>query len=438
MATKVVMEALSPTMEEGRLVEWKKNEGDAVAAGDVLAEVETDKAVMELVARSAGVLLKQLVAAGATVPVSAPVGWIGEKGESVPGDRAPASPATKAEEKPAAPAKQAAEKPAAEPAKKKDEKPAPDPKAGEPKAPEATAPAPAAPARAAGERIKASPLARKIASERGVDLAGVSGSGPEGRIIKRDLEGATAASPGAAASARPTVRPSDRPSFEDRPLSQIRKTIAKRLIQSIGPIPTFYLTSEVDMERVAEAREALNAAAGDQGKISFNDIVLKAIATALVQHPECNAWWQDDHIRYWHDVHLGMAVAIEDGLITPVIRHADGKSLRQISTEARALAARARERKLTPEEYTGATFSVSNLGMFDIEHFTAVINPPEAGIVAIGSIAQIPAVVGGAIVPRRRMRLTMSCDHRVIDGATGAKFLKTLKLMLENPLALVW
>jgi len=441
MATKVVMEALSPTMEEGRLVEWKKNEGDAVAAGDVLAEVETDKAVMELVARSAGVLLKQLVAAGATVPVSAPVGWIGEKGESVPGDGAPAAPATKAEEKPAAPAKKTEEKPAAEPAKKKDEKPAADPKAAEPKAPEAAAPAPeaaapapAAPARAAGERVKASPLARKIASERGVDLAGVSGSGPEGRIIKRDLEtvsGERSAVSGAGVPAPATA-------YEDRPLSQIRKTIAKRLVQSIGPIPTFYLTSEVDMERVAEAREALNAAAGDQGKISFNDIVLKAIATALVQHPECNAWWQDDHIRYWNEVHLGMAVAIEDGLITPVIRNADRKSLRQISAEARELAGRARERKLKPEEYTGATFSVSNLGMFDIEHFTAVINPPEAGIVAIGSIAQVPAVVAGAIVPRRRMRLTMSCDHRVIDGAMGATFLKTLKLMLENPLALVW
>jgi pyruvate dehydrogenase E2 component (dihydrolipoamide acetyltransferase) len=428
------MEALSPTMEEGRLIEWKKNEGDAVAAGDVLAEVETDKAVMELVARSAGVLLKQLVAAGATVPVSAPVGWIGEKGEAVPGDGAPAAPAKKAEEKPAAAAKKTEEKPAAEPAKKKDETPAAAPKDAEPKAPEAAAPAPAAPARAAGERVKASPLARKIASERGVDLAGVSGSGPEGRIIKRDLEG-TASAPSAAAGQRPAV---DGQPFEDRPLSQIRKTIAKRLIQSIGPIPTFYLTSEVDMERVAEAREALNASAGDQGKISFNDIVLKAIATALVQHPECNAWWQDDHIRYWHQVHLGMAVAIEDGLITPVIRDADRKSLRQISAEARELAGRARERKLKPEEYTGATFSVSNLGMFDIEHFTAVINPPEAGIIAIGSIAQVPAVVGGAIVPRRRMRLTMSCDHRVIDGAMGATFLKTLKLMLENPLALVW
>jgi pyruvate dehydrogenase E2 component (dihydrolipoamide acetyltransferase) len=166
--------------------------------------------------------------------------------------------------------------------------------------------------------------------------------------------------------------------------------------------------------------------------------VLKSIATALVQHPACNAWWQDDHIRYWSEVHIGMAVAIDEGLITPVIRNADTKSLRQISAEARELAGRARERKLKPEEYTGATFSVSNLGMFDIEHFTAVINPPEAGIIAIGSIAQVPAVVGGAVVPRRRMRLTMSCDHRVIDGATGAKFLKTLKLLLENPLALVW
>ena len=432
MATKVVMEALSPTMEEGRLVEWKKNEGDPVAAGDVLAEVETDKAVMELVARSAGVLLKQLVAAGATVPVSAPVGWIGEKGEAVPGDGAPAAPATKAEEKPAAPAKKTEEKPAAEPAKKKEEKTAPaaETTAQPPNRPAATPSA----ARAAGERIKASPLARKIASERGVDLAGVSGSGPEGRIIKRDLEavsGERSAVSGGSARAPDTA-------YEDKPLSQIRKTIAKRLIQSIGPIPTFYLTSEVDMERVAEAREALNAAAADQGKISFNDIVLKAIATALVQHPECNAWWQDDHIRYWHEVHLGMAVAIEDGLITPVIRNADGKSLRQISAEARELAGRARERKLKPEEYTGATFSVSNLGMFDIEHFTAVINPPEAGIIAIGSIAPVPAVVGGAIVPRRRMRLTMSCDHRVIDGAMGATFLKTLKLMLENPLALVW
>ena len=226
--------------------------------------------------------------------------------------------------------------------------------------------------------------------------------------------------------------------FEDVPLTQIRKTIAKRLVQSIGPIPTFYLTSEVDMERAVDARESLNQQAGDAGKISFNDIVLKAVATALRQHPACNAWWQDDHIRIWNEVHLGMAVAVEDGLITPVIRNADQRSLREISALTRDLANRARDRKLKPQEYTGATFSVSNLGMFDIEHFTAVINPPEAGILAIGSITPIPAVVDGQVSVRRRMRMTMSCDHRVIDGATGAKFLKTLKMMLENPLAMVW
>jgi pyruvate dehydrogenase E2 component (dihydrolipoamide acetyltransferase) len=192
------------------------------------------------------------------------------------------------------------------------------------------------------------------------------------------------------------------------------------------------------MERVAEAREALNAAAGDQGKTSFNDIVLKAVATALHQHPACNAWWQDDHVRVWHAVHLGMAVAVEDGLITPIIRDAETKTLREIAAESRDLAKRARERKLKPEEYTGSTFSVSNLGMFDIEHFTAIINPPEAGILAIGSIAAVPAAIGGQVQVRRRMRMTMSCDHRVIDGATGAQFLRTLKLLLENPLALVW
>lgn len=220
------------------------------------------------------------------------------------------------------------------------------------------------------------------------------------------------------------------------PLTQIRKTIAKRLVQSIGPIPTFYLTTEIDMERVVEAREALNAL--DQGKISFNDITMKAVALALRQHRACNAWWQDDHIRYWNEVHLAMAVAVEDGLITPVIRYADQKSLRQIAEEARDLARRARERRLKPEEYTGGTFSVSNLGMLDIDEFTAVINPPEAGILAIGRIAEHAAVEAGEITVRRRMRVTMSCDHRVIDGATGARFLQTLKAMLENPLAMLW
>ena len=270
-----------------------------------------------------------------------------------------------------------------------------------------------------------------------MDLGAVAGSGPEGRIVKRDVEtvrGERSEGRGAA----PLTPQSPLTAFTDTPLTQIRKTIAKRLAQSIGPIPTFYLTAQVDMERVAEARESLNAAAGDQGKVSFNDIILKAVATALQQHPECNAWWQDDHIRYWHTVDIGVAVAIEDGLITPVIRGAQAKSLRAIAAESRDLATRARERKLKPEEYTGSTFSVSNLGMFDIEHFTAIINPPEAGILAVGSIAPVPAVVNGQIQVRRQMRMTMSCDHRVIDGATGARFMKTLTLLLENPLALVW
>ena len=413
MASKIVMEALSPTMEEGRLIEWKKQVGDPVAVGDVLAEVETDKAVMELVARSGGTLLKQLVAAGATVPVSSPVGWIGAAGESIgDGERSAAS--------------SERDKPSAGPPVR----PVTEPSAGPPVRPSAE-----------GGRLRASPLARKIAGERGVDLGTVAGSGPEGRIIKRDLDTVTRGSEAQRLSgAPPSLRASEPPatSFTDTPLTQIRKTIAKRLALSNGPIPTFYLTTEVDMEWVAEAREALNAVAGDKGKASFNDIVLKSVAIALQQHPACNAWWQDDHIRYWHTVHLGMAVAVEDGLITPVIRDAQLKSLREISAESRDYAARARERKLKPEEYTGATFSVSNLGMFDIEHFTAIINPPEAGILAIGSIAQVPAVVNGQVVPRRRMRMTMSCDHRVIDGATGAKFLQTLKLLLENPLALVW
>jgi pyruvate dehydrogenase E2 component (dihydrolipoamide acetyltransferase) len=288
-------------------------------------------------------------------------------------------------------------------------------------------------------RAKASPLARKLAGEKGIDLGSVTGSGPEGRVIKRDVENAQPASPSTRQPVGPSARrPVSGAEFTDVPLTQIRKTIAKRLVQSIGPIPTFYLTTEVDMERAAEAREALKAALGESGKVSFNDIVLKAVASALAQHPECNAWWQDDHVRQWHTVHLGMAVAIPDGLITPVIRNAESKSLREIAAESRDMAARARDRKLTPEEYTGATFSVSNLGMLDIDEFTAVINPPEAGILAVGRLAETPVVMNGQVTVRRRMRLTMSCDHRVIDGATGAQFLKMLKLMLENPLALVY
>jgi pyruvate dehydrogenase E2 component (dihydrolipoyllysine-residue acetyltransferase) len=297
------------------------------------------------------------------------------------------------------------------------------------------------------DRVKASPLARRIAAERGLDLGAVAGSGPEGRIVARDLEHVlnrvTEVAPSQATTTAPLPRGSAASPYADVPLTQIRKTIAKRLAQSIGPIPTFYLTTEVDMEQVWEAREALAAGqrgsgAGEQVKVSFNDIIIKAVAMALRQHPACNAWWQDDHIRYWNEIHVSMAVAVDEGLITPVIRNADTKTLRQIAAESHDLASRARERRLKPEEYTGGTFSVSNLGMLDIDEFTAVINPPEAGILAVGRIAQKPVAHEGSIALRRRLRLTMSCDHRVIDGATGAQFLKTLKGMLENPLALVW
>jgi pyruvate dehydrogenase E2 component (dihydrolipoamide acetyltransferase) len=413
MATKVVMEALSPTMEEGRLVKWTKAVGEPVKSGETLAEVETDKAVMELVARADGQLLQQVVAEGATVPVGDVVAYIGAPGESV-GAPAVATPA-----KTAAPTAVSSQ-------------------------PSAVSVAAVPVAVVDATRVKASPLARRIAKEQGVDLKLVLGSGPGGRVVRKDLEGA--AVPVARPPSPVPMLPSPVPvaesgaAYDDVPLTQIRKTIAKRLATSLGPVPHFFLTSDVDMERAAEARDALNRQLGDQGqgqKISFNDIILKAVALGLTKHRACNAWWQDDHIRYWNEVHLGMAVAIEDGLITPVLRYADRRSLSEIGAVARELAQRARERRLKPEEYTGSTFSVSNLGMFDIDEFTAVINPPETGIVAVGAIAPKAVVVDGTVVVRRHLRLTMSCDHRVIDGATGAAFLKTLKQMLENPLAML-
>ena len=467
MTTKVVMEALSPTMEEGRLVEWKKQEGETVAVGDVLAEVETDKAVMELVARAAGTLLKHIVEAGATVPVSEPVAVIGEPGEEggAAGQRgsgaAQSAPKEAQATQPAPGQNRPVSMPPAPPASAATEE-----RPNQDTAPARTGNGAKASASAApvsspvSTRVKASPLARRIAAERGVDLVGVTGTGPEGRVVARDLDTAAAAAPARPVGAQPMTAPSlvgsgqaplpRRPpssgdqAFNDVPLSQIRKTIARRLAESIGPVPTFYLTSEVDMERVWEAREAvrearqLDSETAGEAKVSFNDIIIKSVAMALRQHPACNAWWQDDHIRYWNEVHISMAVAIDEGLITPVIRHADEKSLREIGTESRDLAGRARERRLKPEEYTGGTFSVSNLGMLDIEEFTAIINPPEAGILAVGRIVEKPVGHEGVVALRRRLRLTMSCDHRVIDGATGALFLKTLKGMLENPLALVW
>jgi pyruvate dehydrogenase E2 component (dihydrolipoamide acetyltransferase) len=443
MATKVFMEALSPTMEEGRLVKWMKAEGDAVKSGDALAEVETDKAIMELVARGDGVLRKRLLDEGATSAVGTLIAVIAGKDEDIASlvagaatAQAPPPAATSAAPAGAPPAAQATP-PATD---GRDRQPAP-PNVPTQPAVVAAAPAPAAPsapsAPSGGARQRSSPLARRLASERGLDLGSIGGSGPGGRIIKRDVEaapGLTAAAPGPGPQA---PRPAAGEDYRDVPLTQIRKTIARRLAESIGPVPTFYLTAEFDLERAAEMRSAM-AELGDEYKVSFNDIVMKAVATALVQHPECNAHWLGDHIRYFNRVHLGMAVAVEDGLITPVIFDADRKGLRELALQARELAGRARERRLKPEEYTGSTFSVSNLGMFGIDHFTAIINPPECGILAIGGIEPKPVIVGGDVVVRRRLRVTMSCDHRVIDGATGAKFLQTLRRLLELPLLLAY
>jgi len=441
MATKVFMEALSPTMEEGKLVKWLKNEGDAVKSGDPLGEVETDKAIMELVARGDGVLRKRLINEGDSAAVGTLVGVIAGKDENIDdllaGAAAPPGAPAPQPETPVVPA------PAVEPQRSTGPSrgtpvPAPQPPAA-PVAPPAT-PAPPAPAAqqqpATTGAVRSSPLARRLASERGLDLSTLQGSGPNGRIIKRDVENAPAG--GAAAGVGPSVLRSDsQADFSDVPLNNIRKVIAKRLSESIGPIPTFYLTVELDLTRVMEMRAAM-AELGDEFKVSVNDVLLKAIAVALSKHPEVNAHWLGDRIRYFNRVHLGMAVATDDGLIVPVIWDADTKGMALISREAKALAKRARERKLRPEEFTGSTFSVSNLGMFGIDQFTAIINPPEAGILAVGTGEDKLVVIDGEAVVRKRVRLTMSCDHRVIDGAVGAKFLQTLRRLVENPLMLVY
>ena len=457
MATKVVMEALSPTMEEGRLVKWNKNEGDAVKSGDVLAEVETDKAVMELVARGDGVLRKRLANEGDASPVGTLLAVIANSDENIDSIIGAAASAAAS----AAPAAQPAQSSVPQSAAlSQGETSTPPPQkaspvqggapvsAAPPGAPQRSAPPrpsgpPAAPrgngsarpgAASAGGRQRTSPLARRLASEKGIQLGGIQGSGPGGRIVKRDIENAKAT--GGAGRSAAAERLAAEGDFKDVPLTQIRKTIARRLAESNGPVPTFFLTAEFDATRAAELRTQLTEM-GDQFKVSFNDIVIKAVALALAEHPEVNAHWLNDKIRHFNRIHLAMAVAVEDGLITPVLFDADRLSLWEISEKARDLAKRARERKLMPEEYTGATFTVSNLGMFGIDQFTAIINPPEAGILAIGGVEEKPVVVDGALEVRQRMRVTMSCDHRAVDGATGAKFLQTARRYIENPLSLI-
>jgi pyruvate dehydrogenase E2 component (dihydrolipoamide acetyltransferase) len=451
------MEALSPTMEEGRLVKWTKNEGDAVKTGDVLAEVETDKAVMELVARGDGVLRKRLANEGDASPVGtllAVIGAADENIDAIVGAAAPAAASTPAASAPAAqaPAAQAAP---AQGAQKTSVPPTPQQSQGEASAPpqqKAAPPTTAAPPRPAGppaqkgngsrpgapaapgSRPRSSPLARRLASDKGIQLGGIQGSGPGGRIVKRDIENAKAT--GGSARSAAADRLAAEGDFKDVPLTMIRKTIARRLAESNGPVPTFFLTAEFDATRGAELRAQL-LEMGEQYKVSFNDIVIKAVALALAEHPEVNAHWLNDKIRHFNRIHVAMAVAVEDGLITPVLFDADRMTLWEISAKARELAGKARERRLTPEEYTGATFTVSNLGMFGIDQFTAIINPPEAGILAIGGVEEKPVVINGALEIRQRMRVTMSCDHRAVDGATGAKFLQTLKRYFENPLSLI-
>jgi pyruvate dehydrogenase E2 component (dihydrolipoamide acetyltransferase) len=424
MPTKVHMEALSPTMEEGQVVKWLKAEGDTISHGEILAEIETDKATMELVARGDGVLRRILLEEGGTAPVGEVIAIIAgsdEELEDVPGKGDGPEGTGKKE---------------GEGSPHESEPEAPEPRLQESEGPEGEKGGPAE-----GSRVKASPLARRLAQDANLELSRIEGTGPGGRVVKRDVEAAlesgVEARPGAAAvGASMLEAATGGPEFEDIPLTQMRKTIAKRLVESLGPVPHFFLRVAVDMRRTLEARERVNRLLGEgEGKISINDFILKATAGALARHPEVNSHWNGDSIRRFGRVHLGVAVATEDGLITPVIRDAHKKGLLQISAEIRELAARGREKRLQPEEYTGSTFSVSNLGMFGIHEFTGVINPPEAGIVAVGGVEETPVVLAGEVVVRPLMKVTMSCDHRVVDGATGARFLRTLKELLEEPAA---
>ena len=467
--TKVQMPKLSEAMESGKIIKWLKKEGDPVQSGDILAEVETDKADVEMEAFGSGVLRKILVPAGEKAPVGGLIGVIAEPnddiaslvsqagGAATPAAAAPAAPtaaaapAAPAAPKPAPASSEESRRPAAVPPQPRREDPAertPSPSRGpegparqSAPAPPATAAPPAQPATIGGSdggRVKASPLARKIAAQSGVDLKLVQGSGPGGRIVRRDVEAAgtapAAAASVAAAPQRAPVAPGVE--FEDIPLTPMRGAIAKRMPLSKAPVPHFYVTSEVAMDGAWELREQLNGLEG-QPKISVNDLVVRACALALLKHPGINASFQGDSIRVFHRVHMGIAVALEEGLITPVLRDAHAKSLAQLAVESRDLAERARQRKLRTQELSGATFSISNLGMFDVADFSAIINPPEGAILAVGSVRTVPVVTDSGLGVGRRMALTLSCDHRVMDGAMGAKFLQDVKRLLEEPLRLM-
>lgn len=418
MAIKIDMPKLSDTMQEGVIAKWNVKEGDTVKSGDIIAEVETDKATMDVEVFDSGTILKIFAKEGESVPLGGLLTIIGKPGEDISQFTGGTTPAASAP----APAKEAPAAPAPAPAK---QEAAFDPILGDL--------ASSSSASSTDARIKASPLARKMAEEQGIDLGKVKGSGPEGRIVRKDVETAPA---GGSASVAPAVQA---PAFvaaptgtdEDIRITQMRKTIARRLAESKFTSPHFYETIDIDMKNAVAAREQLNTIS--DVKLSFNDLVVKACAVALRRHPKINSSWLGDVIRVNGGVHVAVAVAVEDGLLTPVIRNADQKGLRQISLETKDLATRARDKKLQPEEWEGSTFTISNLGMYGIEEFTAIINPPNAAILAVGSIRDVPVVENNQVVPGKRMKVTLSSDHRVVDGASAAEFLSTLRHLLENP-----
>ncbi len=418
MAEIVYMPKLSDTMTDGVVAEWTKKVGDKVSSGEVLAEIETDKATMEFESFFDGVLLHIGVEKGKSVPVNSLLAIIGQEGEDISALLAGVqAPALVKEEAAAAPVISA---------------PVSTPIAAAIAAPVVTAPM-AVPTSNSSGRIIASPLAKKMAQEKGIDIASVPGSGEAGRIVKRDVDHYVPYT--TPASAPIFSAPAGTESFEDETVSQMRKTIARRLAESKFTAPHFYLTLDIDMDNAISARKSLNSTEGV--KVSFNDMVVKAAAMSLRQHPAVNSAWLGDVIRHNHHIHIGVAVAVEDGLLVPVVRFADTKGFQQIGNEVREYAKRAKDKKLQPSDWEGNTFTISNLGMFGIESFTAIINPPDSCILAVGGIKEVPVVKKGQVVPGNVMKVTLSCDHRVVDGASGAAFLQTFKGYMENPVAML-
>lgn len=410
MAEIVKMPKLSDTMTEGVVAEWHKKVGDPVESGELLAEIETDKATMEFDSFQDGVLLHIGVEAGETAPVDSILAILGETGEDI-------SELLKSGATPAPVVETATEEKAPNPA------PAPVPMPTQ-------TPAPTPVNTEINGRLKASPLAKKMADERGINLSSVTGSGDGGRVVKRDIENFTP-SVTSSSSQQSNIGVE---SYTEENVSQMRKVIAKRLSESKFSAPHFYLTMDIDMDNAISARASLK---NNDIKVSFNDMVIKAVAVALKKHPKINSSWLGDKIRYNEHVHIGVAVAVDEGLLVPVVRHADTKPLSTINSEVYDYATRARDKKLQPHEWEGNTFTISNLGMFGIEEFTAIVNPPDACIMAIGAIRQEPVVKNGEIIVGNRMKVTLSCDHRVVDGATGSQFLNTVKQMLENPIMMI-